>query len=135
MVSFCYLLLAAVSWQIEAFEFYAYFVGENLPTTRNFSYFDDIFSAGVTELIFVGFTVSADTTITRTFSNENELLLARQAADAHATRVSFMISGSLPFINDGPSAFSKFYASANNMVEKYKFDGINFDWEFPSSTD
>ncbi|KAF4707571.1 chitinase [Perkinsus olseni] len=135
MASICYLLLAAVVSQTKAFEFYAYFIGEDLPVTRNVSYFDDIFNAGVTELIFVGFSVSADTTITRTFSNENELLSARQAADTHGARVSLMIGGSLPFINGGPAAFSKFYGSANKMVEKYKFDGINFDWEFPSSTD
>ncbi|KAF4749794.1 chitinase, partial [Perkinsus olseni] len=97
------------------------------------SYFDDIFNAGVTELIIIGFSVSANGTITRTFSNENELLVARQAADTHAARVSLMIGGRIPFINDGPAAFSKFYASSNNMVEKYKFDGINFDWESPNS--
>ncbi|KAF4661133.1 chitinase [Perkinsus olseni] len=134
MATICYLLLAAVVSQTKAFEFYAYFIGEDLPVTRNVSYFDDIFNAGVTELIFVGFSVSADTTITRTFSNENELLLARQAADTHGARVPFVLQ-SIPFINGGPAAFSKFYGSANKMVEQYKFDGINFDWEFPRNTD
>ncbi|KAF4682223.1 chitinase [Perkinsus olseni] len=135
MVFICYLLLAAVTWPSKAFEFYAYFIGEDLPHTRNASYFDDIFNAGVTELIFLGFSVSANGTITRTFSNENELLFARQAADTHAARVSLMISERIPFINEGPAAFSKFYASSNDMVEKYKFDGINFDWEFPRNVD
>ncbi|KAF4748443.1 chitinase, partial [Perkinsus olseni] len=134
MASLSYILLAAVIWQSKALEYYAYFIGENLPVTRNISYFDDLFSAGVTEIIFVGFTVAANGTITRTFSNENELLLARQAANAHGARLSFM-TGAIPFINDGPAAFSKFYASVNNMFEKYKFDGINFDWEFPATTD
>ncbi|KAF4716812.1 hypothetical protein FOZ63_004647 [Perkinsus olseni] len=135
MASICYLLLAALTWQSEAFEFYAYFVGEELQLGA--------FDVGVTELIFVGFAVSANGSITMTFSNKNDpdstavtaVLSARQAADTYTTRVSFVISGSIPFISDGSSAFSNIYASANNIVEKYKFDGINFDWEFPSNTE
>ncbi|KAF4695106.1 chitinase [Perkinsus olseni] len=133
MLSILNLFFATAIRPSSGFEFYAYFTDKNDIADKDATYYQDLFSCGVTELIFGGFSVSAAGALQKAFPDDTQLRMAREAADQHNARVSFMLQG-VPSINANSSVYSAFFKSANDMFEKYSFDGINFDWEFPGST-
>ncbi|KAF4655342.1 chitinase, partial [Perkinsus chesapeaki] len=114
-----------------AFEFFVYYTDPNEIKALDQAYFDNLYDCGVTELILGGFSVSSTGEVRNTFDDEDQLRMARKAADNHTARVSFMVT-SVPFI-DNIGAYATFMKSVNSVLEKYSLDGVNFDWEFPSS--